>query len=55
MTLFYITGKVLKQTGNYFPVFLMGSIAYLLALLIVHILVPNLEVADIEEKAPATA
>jgi ACS family hexuronate transporter-like MFS transporter len=51
MTLFYITGKVLKQTGNYFPVFFMGSVAYLLALLIVHILAPKLEVADIEEKA----
>jgi len=54
MALFYITGKVLKQTGNYFPVFLMGSVAYLLALLIVHVLVPNLKVADIEDK-PATA
>jgi MFS transporter, ACS family, hexuronate transporter len=53
MTLFYVTGKVLKQTGNYFPVFLMGSVAYLLALLIVHILAPRLEVADIEAKAVA--
>jgi MFS transporter, ACS family, aldohexuronate transporter len=51
--LFFVTGKVLKHTGNYFPVFLMGSIAYLLALLIVHVLVPNLEVADIEDKAVA--
>ncbi|MGO9246297.1 MAG: MFS transporter [Verrucomicrobiia bacterium] len=55
LVLFFVTGKVLKHTGNYFPVFLMGSVAYLLALLIVHILVPNLEVADIEEKAIATA
>ncbi len=55
LILFFVTGKVLKHTGNYFPVFLMGSIAYLLALLIVHLLVPNLEVADIEEKAIATA
>ena len=53
MTLFYVTGKVLTQTGNYFPVFVMGSIAYVLALLIVHVLAPNLEVADIENKAAA--
>jgi ACS family hexuronate transporter-like MFS transporter len=53
MTLFYVTAKVLKQTGNYFPVFVMGSVAYVLALLIVHILAPNLEVADIENKAAA--
>jgi ACS family hexuronate transporter-like MFS transporter len=53
LILFFVTGKVLKHTGNYFPVFLMGSIAYLLALLIVHVLVPNLEVADIEDKAAA--
>jgi ACS family hexuronate transporter-like MFS transporter len=53
MTLFYVTGKVLTQTGNYFPVFVMGSTAYVLALLVVHMLAPNLEVADIENKAAA--
>jgi ACS family hexuronate transporter-like MFS transporter len=47
--LFYVTGKILKQTGNYFPVFLMASVSYLLSLLIVHLLVPKLEPARIEQ------
>jgi ACS family hexuronate transporter-like MFS transporter len=51
MALFYVTGKVLKQTGNYLPVFVMASLAYVGALLIVHLLVPKLETAKIEEKA----
>jgi MFS transporter, ACS family, hexuronate transporter len=54
MVLFYVTGKVLKATGNYLPVFVMASVAYLLALAIVHMLVPRLEAADIEAK-PVTA
>jgi ACS family hexuronate transporter-like MFS transporter len=49
--LFFITGKVLKATGNYLPVFVMASIAYATALLIVHLLVPKLEPAKID--APA--
>jgi ACS family hexuronate transporter-like MFS transporter len=48
MALFYITGKVLKYNGNYLPVFVMASLAYILALLIVHLLVPRLESAQIE-------
>jgi ACS family hexuronate transporter-like MFS transporter len=49
--LFWITGKVLKQTGNYFPVFLMASLSYVTALVIVHLLAPRLEQAKVEEKA----
>ena len=41
---------MLKVTGNYIPVFVMASVAYLLALAIVHLLVPKLELAKIEEK-----
>ena len=48
--LFYVTGKVLKRTGTYFPVFVMGSLAYILALAIVHWLAPKLEPADVEQK-----
>jgi len=55
MVLFYITGKVLKQTGNYLPVFVMASLAYVGALLIVHLLVPRLEQANIDEKVPSNA
>ena len=51
MALFYITGKVLKYNGNYLPVFIMASLAYVLALLIVHLLVPRLESAQIEVQA----
>jgi len=51
MALFYVTGKVLKQTGNYLPVFVMASLAYIVALIIVHLLVPRLESAQIEEPA----
>ena len=47
-------GKVLGPTStHYLPIFLAPSIAYLLALAIVHILVPRMEPANIE--APATA
>ena len=53
MVLFYITGKVLKVTGNYLPVFILASLAYPLALLIVHSLVPRMELAQIEEKKAA--
>ena len=53
IVLFYVTGKVLKQTGNYLPVFAMASVAYILAVVIVHLLVPRLESAQIEEKAKA--
>jgi MFS transporter, ACS family, hexuronate transporter len=50
MVLFYITGKVLKETGNYLPVFVLASLAYIVALLIVHLIVPRLETAQIEER-----
>jgi MFS transporter, ACS family, hexuronate transporter len=38
-----LTGKILETTGSYVPVFLIASSAYLLALLIVHLLAPKLE------------
>jgi ACS family hexuronate transporter-like MFS transporter len=55
VTLFYITGKVLKQTGNYLPVFVLASLAYVLALLIIHLIVPRLETAQIEEPTSSGA
>ena len=56
MLLLWITGKVVKLTGNYEPIFIMAGLAYLLALLIVHVLVPKLQVADVEgTNAPANA
>jgi MFS transporter, ACS family, hexuronate transporter len=42
-----ITGYVLQFTGSYVPVFIIAASAYLIALLVVHILAPRLEPADI--------
>jgi ACS family hexuronate transporter-like MFS transporter len=49
MALFYVTGKVLKFTGNYLPVFIMASVAYVLAVALVHLLAPKLEPARIDD------
>jgi len=38
-----ITGWVLQTTGSYLTVFLIAGSAYLLALLVVHLLVPRME------------
>ena len=39
------TGFLLEATGSYVPVFMMAGSAYLLALAVVHLLVPRLEPA----------
>jgi MFS transporter, ACS family, hexuronate transporter len=41
------TGFLLQFTGSYVPLFVMASSAYLMALLVIHLLVPKLEPADI--------
>jgi ACS family hexuronate transporter-like MFS transporter len=41
------TGFLLQTTGSYVPVFMMAASAYLLALGIIHLLVPTLEPAKI--------
>jgi ACS family hexuronate transporter-like MFS transporter len=41
------TGFLLQTTGSYVPVFMMAATAYLLALAIIHWLVPRLEPARI--------
>jgi ACS family hexuronate transporter-like MFS transporter len=43
-----VTGYILQATGSYVPVFLMASFAYLIALAIVHMLVPRLEPARLQ-------
>jgi len=47
MALFFVTGKVLKVTGHYLPVFIMASLAYPLAVAILHLLAPRLEAAEL--------
>jgi MFS transporter, ACS family, hexuronate transporter len=41
-------GLILQYTGSYFPIFIIAGSAYLVALVIVHSLVPNLEPAKID-------
>jgi len=48
IALFFVTGKVLEATGNYMPVFVLASVAYLAALGIVHALAPKLEQANVD-------
>ena len=42
------TGFLLETTGSYLPVFMLAGSAYLLALLVVHVLAPRLQPARIE-------
>ena len=42
-----LTGYLLQVTGSYVPVFLMASFAYLIALAVIHLLVPRLEPARV--------
>lgn len=45
-----LTGYILNATGSYVPVFLMAAFAYVVALAVIHILVPRLEPARIDVK-----
>ena len=42
-----VTAAVLQYTGSYLPVFIIAASAYLVALLMVHLLSPRLEPASI--------
>jgi ACS family hexuronate transporter-like MFS transporter len=44
-----ITGYVLEMTGSYTLVFTMSALAYLLTLLVVHLIVPGLEPVRLDE------
>jgi ACS family hexuronate transporter-like MFS transporter len=41
-------GYIVDYTGSYFSVFIIAASAYLIALLIIHLLAPNLEPAQID-------
>jgi MFS transporter, ACS family, hexuronate transporter len=43
-----IVGQILQLTGSYVPIFIIAGSAYLVALLIVHLLAPKLEPADVK-------
>lgn len=43
-----LTGYILNATGSYVPVFLIAAFAYIVALGVIHLLVPRLEPARVE-------
>jgi ACS family hexuronate transporter-like MFS transporter len=43
-----IVGAILQSTKSYVPIFIMASSMYLIALLVIHILVPRLDAAKLE-------
>ena len=42
-----LTGLILQGTGSYWPLFIMAGSAYLLALLIVQILIPDMKPVEV--------
>jgi ACS family hexuronate transporter-like MFS transporter len=49
MLIALVVGEILETTGSYVPIFIIAGVTYLLALLIIHLLVPKLEPAKISE------
>ena len=47
MLISLVVGQILERTGSYVPIFAIAASAYLIALLIIHLLVPKLEAAKI--------
>jgi MFS transporter, ACS family, hexuronate transporter len=48
MLIALVVGEILQRTGSYVPIFIIAGLAYLAALLIVHLLAPKLEPANVE-------
>ena len=48
-----IAGYLLEWTGSYVPLFAFAASAYVVALLVIHLLAPRLEAADVDDAAPA--
>ncbi|HYP52134.1 MAG TPA: MFS transporter, partial [Pyrinomonadaceae bacterium] len=44
-------GLILQYTGSYLPIFIIAGSAYLVALLVIHLLAPRLAPADVESPA----
>jgi ACS family hexuronate transporter-like MFS transporter len=44
-------GLILQYSGSYLPIFIIAGSAYLVALLVIHLLAPRLEPADVESHA----
>jgi MFS transporter, ACS family, hexuronate transporter len=50
-----VTGYVLQRTGSYLPLFIVAGSAYLIALLIIHVLNPRLQPAEVGGETGATS
>jgi ACS family hexuronate transporter-like MFS transporter len=49
-----LRGHILQVNGsNYTPIFLMSGFAYVAAWVVIHLLVPRMEPADVDARAPA--
>lgn len=48
MVMSTLTGTILQRTGSYVPMFVISGSVYLVALLIIHLLLPRLEPANLE-------
>ncbi|HEX6622993.1 MAG TPA: MFS transporter, partial [Pyrinomonadaceae bacterium] len=46
-----LVGEILQRTGSYVPIFIIAGSAYLAALLVIHLLTPRLEPAEVEAEA----
>lgn len=44
-----LVGAILQATGSYVPVFILAGVTYLAALLVIHLLVPRLAPAKVDE------
>jgi ACS family hexuronate transporter-like MFS transporter len=53
MLIAILVGEILQRTGSYVPIFFMAGFTYLAALGIIHVLVPRLDPAPLDEGAPA--
>lgn len=49
MLISIVVGLLLQSTGSYVPVFLLAGFAYLIALLVVHVLVPRMQPARLDQ------
>jgi MFS transporter, ACS family, hexuronate transporter len=47
MVISLVVGEILQRTGSYVPIFIIAGSAYLVALLVVHLLAPKLDPADV--------
>ena len=48
MLIALVVGVILERTGSYVPIFIIAASTYLFALLVIHLLAPRLEPANLE-------